>query len=111
MCCLQCNENSPEGSRFCTGCGTPLAVLCGGCGAPNQLGARFCGQCSTPLGAKPLPSLELRAVLGLCEMLGEDGQRAEAGGLLEDTCGWFTEGLNTPDLCEARALLEKLRSM
>jgi predicted ATPase len=56
-------------------------------------------------------SLELRAVLGLCEMLGEDGQRAEAGGLLEDTCGWFTEGLNTPDLREARALLEKLRSM
>ncbi|WNG16046.1 AAA family ATPase [Cystobacter fuscus] len=55
MCCLQCNQESPEGAKFCSGCGTPLAALCGDCGAPNQLDARFCGQCSAPLGAKPSP--------------------------------------------------------
>ena len=36
------------------------------------------------------------------------GQPVEARKLLAPIYGWFTEGLNTADLCDARALLEEL---
>jgi predicted ATPase len=37
-----------------------------------------------------------------------EGRRAEARELLAPVYGWFTEGLDTPDLREAKALLEEL---
>jgi hypothetical protein len=36
------------------------------------------------------------------------GQRAEAHDLLAPVYGWFTEGFDTPDLKEAKALLDQL---
>lgn len=53
-------------------------------------------------------SLELRAALSLARLWQRQGKRAEAQPLLAAVYGWFTEGFDTADLQEARALLEEL---
>jgi predicted ATPase len=53
-------------------------------------------------------SLELRAVMSLSRLWQQQGKKAEARQLLADIHGWFTEGFDTKDLQEARALLEEL---
>jgi predicted ATPase len=53
-------------------------------------------------------SLELRAALSLGRLWQRQGKRAAAHTLLADIYGWFTEGFETPDLQEAKALLEGL---
>jgi predicted ATPase len=55
-------------------------------------------------------SLELRAAMGLARLWDQQGKRAEARELLAGVYGWFTEGFETADLREARALLEALSS-
>ena len=54
-------------------------------------------------------SLELRAAAALARAVAGPGRRAEAHDLLAPVYGWFTEGFDTPDLREARALLDELR--
>ena len=54
-------------------------------------------------------SLELRAAMSLGRLWGEHGKRAKAKKLLEEVYNWFTEGFDTPDLIEAKTLLEELR--
>ena len=51
---------------------------------------------------------ELRAALCLSHLWQQQGKRAEARQLLAPVYGWFTEGFETPDLQEARALLDEL---
>jgi predicted ATPase len=51
---------------------------------------------------------ELRAAASLARLLRDQGRQAEAGDLLTPVCRWFTEGFDTPDLKEAKALLEAL---
>ena len=46
----------------------------------------------------------MRAVRDLAWLWGEQGRRAEARGLLTPVYGWFTEGFDTADLKEAKAL-------
>jgi len=41
---------------------------------------------------------------------GNDHRQAEARDLLAPVYGWFTEGFDTPDLKEAKALLDELRA-
>ena len=53
-------------------------------------------------------SLELRAAMSLARLWQQQGKRAEAYGLLAPVYGWFTEGFDTADLQEAKALLEEL---
>jgi predicted ATPase len=53
-------------------------------------------------------ALELRAALNLSRLWQQQGQRAAARDLLVPIYGWFTEGFDTPDLQEAKALLEEL---
>jgi predicted ATPase len=53
-------------------------------------------------------SLELRAAMSLGRLYLRQGRRAEARPLLAEAYGWFTEGLDTADLREARTLLEEL---
>jgi predicted ATPase len=48
---------------------------------------------------------ELRAAASLARLRRDQGRHAEARDLLAPVYGWFTEGFNTPDLKEARALL------
>jgi DNA-binding SARP family transcriptional activator/predicted ATPase len=51
-------------------------------------------------------SWELRAASSLARLLAAEGRRDEARGALADIYGWFTEGFDTADLREAKALLE-----
>jgi predicted ATPase len=53
-------------------------------------------------------SLELRAALSLSRLWQQQGKRAEARRLLAEIYGWFTEGFDTADLQDAKALLEEL---
>ena len=53
-------------------------------------------------------SLELRAAMSLSRLWRQHGKRTEARQLLAELYGWFTEGFDTADLQEARALLEEL---
>jgi len=82
----------------------------GGLGrGPQLLEAAACFQRAREIaqrqGAK---SLELRATLSLSRLWQQQGQRTEAYNLLASVYGWFTEGFDTPDLQEARTLLEVL---
>ena len=53
-------------------------------------------------------ALELRAAMSLSRLWQRQGKRAEAYTLLAPIYGWFTEGFDTADLQDARALLEAL---
>jgi predicted ATPase len=53
-------------------------------------------------------SLELRAAMSLCRLWQQQGKGAEAHRLLAEIYAWFTEGFATPDLQEAKALLDVL---
>jgi predicted ATPase len=55
-------------------------------------------------------SLELRAAMSLARLWQQQGKRAEAHALLAPVYGWFTEGFDTPDLQEAKALLVELEA-
>ena len=53
-------------------------------------------------------SLELRAAMSLARLWQQQGKRQDAYDHLAPVYGWFTEGFDTADLQEARALLEEL---
>ncbi len=53
-------------------------------------------------------SLELRAAISLARLWQRHGKRDDARALLAPVCEWFTEGFGTPDLQDAKALLEQL---
>jgi len=53
-------------------------------------------------------SLELRATMSLARLLAKQGRRDEARAMLADIYGWFTEGFDTADLKDAKALLDQL---
>jgi predicted ATPase len=54
-------------------------------------------------------SLELRATISLARLLDKQGRRDAARIMLTEIYGWFTEGFDTADLKEAKALLDELR--
>jgi predicted ATPase len=53
-------------------------------------------------------SLELRAVMSMGRLLQQQGRKEEARKMLSAIYGWFTEGFDTADLKEAKALLDDL---
>ena len=53
-------------------------------------------------------SLELRAVMSLSRLWQRQGKKDEARQMLAEIYGWFTEGFDTADLQEAKALLQEL---
>ena len=53
-------------------------------------------------------SWELRAAMSMARLWRDQGKRSEARDLLAPVYGWFTEGFDTLDLKEAKALLEEL---
>jgi predicted ATPase len=53
-------------------------------------------------------SWELRATMSLVRLLAQQGHRDEARTMLAEIYGWFTEGFDTADLKDAKALLEQL---
>jgi len=54
-------------------------------------------------------SWELRAAMSMARLWRGQGKPDEARELLAPTCGWFTEGFDTLDLKEAKALLDTLQ--
>jgi len=55
-------------------------------------------------------SYELRAAMSIARLWRDQGKREEARDLLAPVYGWFTEGFDTLDLKEAKALLDNLRA-
>jgi predicted ATPase len=53
-------------------------------------------------------SFELRAALDLSRLWRDQGKVQQARELLAPVYGWFTEGFDTRDLKEAKALLDEL---
>ena len=53
-------------------------------------------------------SLELRATMSLARLLDKQGYRDEARTILAQIYNWFTEGFDTADLKDAKALLDEL---
>ena len=54
-------------------------------------------------------AFELRAATSLARLWRDQGKRAQARDLLAPVYGWFTEGFDTQDLEDAKALLDELR--
>jgi predicted ATPase len=73
----------------------------------QQAEACFCQALATAR-RQQAKSLELRAAMSLCRLWQQQGKRIEARELLAPLYGWFTEGFDTADLQEAKALLEVL---
>jgi predicted ATPase len=55
-------------------------------------------------------SWELRAAMSMARLWRDQGKRDEARELLAPVYGWFTEGFDTRDLKEAKALLDELQT-
>jgi predicted ATPase len=55
-------------------------------------------------------SLELRAAGSLARLMRDSGKREEARTMLADIYNWFTEGFDTADLIDAKALLDELNA-
>ena len=53
-------------------------------------------------------SLELRAVMSLGRLWQQQGKKEDARQMLAEIYNWFTEGFETKDLKEAKALLDEL---
>jgi predicted ATPase len=58
--------------------------------------------------AQQAKSWELRAATSMARLRHDRGKRQQAHDLLARVYGWFTEGLDTLDLKEAKALLDQL---
>jgi predicted ATPase len=54
-------------------------------------------------------SFELRAAMSMARLWRDQDKRTEANDLLAPVYGWFTEGFDTVDLKDAKALLDELR--
>ena len=52
MGCPSCGQNNPEGSKFCLGCGSQLALSCADCGAKFTAGSRFCNLCGAAVASQ-----------------------------------------------------------
>jgi predicted ATPase len=60
--------------------------------------------------AQQAKSWELRATMSMARLWRDQGNRQQAHDLLAPVYGWFTEGFDTLDLKEAKALLEQLKA-
>jgi hypothetical protein len=120
MKCPTCLFENPEDSKFCFECGSKIESACPQCSNPLPPGVKFCNRCGFDLrGPQPSPidasrpasytPKHLRATLGLSRLLQQEGRSEEAHQFLSEIYGWFTEGFDTPDLKEAKALLEEFQ--
>ncbi len=75
-------------------------------GAPEEAAARY-QQALDIAREQDAKSLELRAATSLARLWQDQGKRAEALDLLAPLYAWFTEGFDTGDLKDAKALLDQ----
>jgi tetratricopeptide (TPR) repeat protein len=80
-----------------------------GMGTANVSEAERCMRRAVAIAAEQgAKSWELRATTSLARLLRDTGRRDEARKILADISNWFTEGFDTADLKDARALLDEL---
>jgi class 3 adenylate cyclase/tetratricopeptide (TPR) repeat protein len=100
--CPNCGAGNAPGLKFCTECGTALALACPSCGAPIAGNQKFCGDCGTPLGeaSPPAPAPAPSAVETPV------AERRLVSVLFADLVG-FTTLSETRDAEEVRELLSR----
>jgi predicted ATPase len=77
---------------------------------PDHPGAEACFLRAMAIAREQQAKLwEIRAATSVGRLWAEQGRRAEAQDLLAPVYGWFTEGFDTADLKDAKALLGELR--
>ena len=75
----------------------------------NQAAAEACFRQALDVARRQsAKSVELRAATSLARLWQKQGKKAEARQMLAEIYNWFTEGLDTKDLQEAKALLAQL---
>ncbi len=75
----------------------------------NTAEAQNCFQRAIDIARKQsAKSWELRATMSLGRLLAKHGRRDKAHTMLAEIYGWFTEGFDTADLKDAKALLDEL---
>jgi predicted ATPase len=79
-------------------------------GTPQAEGEAWLQQALDVARGQEAKALELRAVMSLARLWQQQGKREEARELLAPVYGWFTEGFDTADLQEAKALLDALEA-
>jgi predicted ATPase len=78
----------------------------------NAPEAENCFRCAVEIARKQsAKSLELRATMSLARLLAQQGRREEARTMLATIYNWFTEGFDTADLKDAKALLDELEGV
>src|SRR5258708_5571055 len=114
MRCSKCETENLAGKKFCSQCGSGLAVSCPKCGAENAPASRFCGDCGAALGADAelrtgssatsiAPTIRVEAAHP--ETLATDGERKTVTALFADIKG-STELEQDLDPEEARAIVD-----
>ena len=116
MVCAKCNKDNPADASFCEECGAKLELICPACKASVSPGARFCKKCGTAIGptkaatsttvSSPKSQIIVAADDAASEAL--EGERKTVTALFADIYNWFTEGFDTADLIDAKALLDEL---
>jgi class 3 adenylate cyclase/tetratricopeptide (TPR) repeat protein len=85
MHCLACTFQNPTGARFCSQCGSALALQCPACQEPVTPASRYCSACGFALSTAPAPSSQPTAPPG------EDaGERRHATIAFSDLSGYTT---------------------
>jgi class 3 adenylate cyclase/tetratricopeptide (TPR) repeat protein len=96
--CPGCGFANDEGKKFCTQCGTPLALACPSCGASIAGEERFCGECGASLAAE--------AVAPAVQPSAPAAERRLVSVLFADLVG-FTTLSESRDSEEVRELLSR----
>ncbi len=80
------------------------------CGAPGADAQSSLNRALTTAKSQHARSLELRAAKDLAALWLTQGRRDEALAFLAPIHAWFSEGFDTPDLKEAKTLLDRLQA-
>ena len=77
--CPKCGTLNPDGTKFCSSCGAPMAKVCSKCGAILTDEEKFCHNCGTPTVKKCVCGKELSDDLKFCPECGRkvDGDENE----------------------------------
>ncbi len=102
MICSSCGTENRPGRKFCSGCGSALALACPNCGAANEVEDRFCGECGTSLG-DPISTAPSPRAVGREPAVAE---RRLVSVLFADLVG-FTTLSESRDAEEVRELLSR----
>ncbi len=104
MDCLSCRAAVPAG-KFCIECGAAwLALAARPAAAEDRYQQALAIACAQSTKAFKLP-----AATSLARLWRSQGKRARAHPLLASLYAWFTEGFDTSDLIDAKALLDELK--